>query len=318
MTGAGYFLGVDGGGTKTEFLLIDAQGREIARHRGTTAYHLQIGLDGVRDVIAAGLDAICAQAELSRADLTYTFFGLPAYGEDRVIDPQLDQLCGELLGNTRYTCGNDMVCGWAGSLACEDGINIVAGTGSIGYGERKGQSARVGGWGEIFSDEGSAYWIAREGLNAFTRMADGRAEPGPLYDILRARMELESDIDLCARIMTEPPMPRSEIAALSEVISAAAEAGDAACRDILDRAGAELFDMACALRRSLGFASGESCPISWSGGAVSRITAVRDGFARRLASVPEFELVTPRHSPCMGAALYARHLAGHAALPQGA
>ncbi len=59
-------------------------------------------------------------------------------------------------------CGNDMVCGWAGSLACADGINVVAGTGSICYGEYQGRSARCGGWGELFSDEGSAYWIARQ------------------------------------------------------------------------------------------------------------------------------------------------------------
>ena len=74
-----------------------------------------------------------------------------------------------------------MVCGWAGALAGEDGINIVAGTGSIAYGEYRGRSARAGGWGELFSDEGSAYWLAREGLRLFSRMSDGRAPRGALY-----------------------------------------------------------------------------------------------------------------------------------------
>ena len=74
----------------------------------------------------------------------------------------------------RYRCGNDAVCGWAGALAGEDGINIVAGTGSIGYGEFEGRAARAGGWGELFSDEGSAHWIAREALSLFSRMSDGR------------------------------------------------------------------------------------------------------------------------------------------------
>ncbi|MEI9903464.1 MAG: BadF/BadG/BcrA/BcrD ATPase family protein [Asticcacaulis sp.] len=73
-----------------------------------------------------------------------------------------------------------MICGWAGSLAGADGINIVAGTGSIGYGERLGRGARAGGWGEVFSDEGSAYWIAVQGLAAFARMSDGRLAKGPL------------------------------------------------------------------------------------------------------------------------------------------
>ncbi len=99
---------------------------------------------------------------------------------------QLDAMPEPLLGHRRYRCGNDMVCAWAGSLGGEDGINIVAGTGSIGYGERRGRSARAGGWGEVFGDEGSAYWIAVQGLNVFTRMSDGRLPKGSLYAVFRA------------------------------------------------------------------------------------------------------------------------------------
>ena len=53
-----------------------------------------------------------------------------------------------------------------GSLAGEDGINVISGTGSMTYGERQGLGHRVGGWGELFGDEGSAYWVATQGLNA--------------------------------------------------------------------------------------------------------------------------------------------------------
>ena len=69
---------------------------------------------------------------ISPDGFAYVFFGLPAYGADRGADPCLHAACGMLLGHSRYACGNDMVCGWVGSLACEDGISIVAGTGSIG------------------------------------------------------------------------------------------------------------------------------------------------------------------------------------------
>ena len=72
-----------------------------------------------------------------------------------------------ILGHDRYAVDNDMVCGWAGSLACEDGINIVAGTGSIGYGQRRGWPHAPAAGAKHFSDEGSAYWIAMQGLNAF-------------------------------------------------------------------------------------------------------------------------------------------------------
>src|SRR5438067_852670 len=111
-----YYLGVDGGGTKTEFLCVDAGGEVVARHFETTAYHLQVGVAGAAEVLRSGIAAICAQIAVQPADLAYAFFGLPAYGEDSDVDPQLDRICGELLGHDRYRCGNDMICGWAGSL----------------------------------------------------------------------------------------------------------------------------------------------------------------------------------------------------------
>lgn len=134
MTEARYFLGVDGGGTKTEFVCIDAHGAVAARQIEDTTYHLQVGLEGAVRALEAGVSGVCAQLGIAPGDLAYTFFGLPAFGEDSAIDPQLERHCGQLLGSARYRCGNDMICGWAGSLACADGINLVAGTGSIGYG----------------------------------------------------------------------------------------------------------------------------------------------------------------------------------------
>ena len=47
------------------------------------------------------------------------------------------------------------------------------------YGERKGLGNRVGGWGEVFGDEGSGYWIGLRGLNAFTRIATAAPRAAP-------------------------------------------------------------------------------------------------------------------------------------------
>src|SRR3981081_2664464 len=104
-------------------------------------------MDGGRDVLTDGVAALLRQAGIDGRAIPYGFFGLPAHGEDSVAEALLDALPEPLLGHRRYRCGNDMVCAWAGSLGGEDGINIVAGTGSIGYGERQGRAARAGGWG---------------------------------------------------------------------------------------------------------------------------------------------------------------------------
>jgi N-acetylglucosamine kinase-like BadF-type ATPase len=302
------FLGVDGGGTKTAFVCIDESGRIVAQALTGTTYHLQIGLDEAVARLAHGVGTICAQLGVGPDDLGYAFFGLPAFGEDAAVDPQLDAACGRLLGHDRYACDNDMVCGWAGSLACADGINLVAGTGSIGYGERQGRKARVGGWGEVFSDEGSAYWIALQGLNAFTRMGDGRLPAGPLQQAFRRELGLAADLDICARIMGEQGMARDEIAGLARIVSLAADEGDAVAIAILGRAGSELALMAQALRQSLGFAPDETVPISWSGGVLTKQAAVRAALVADLGRGGSYAIIEPRHDPALGAALYAAKL----------
>jgi N-acetylglucosamine kinase-like BadF-type ATPase len=202
-----------------------------------------------------------------------------------------------------------MVCGWAGSLACADGINLVAGTGSIGYGERQGCKARVGGWGEIFSDEGSAYWIAIQGLNAFTRMSDGRLPRGPLHQIFVDALDLTTDLDICARVMGEHGMTRDEVAALAPIVAQAAEKGDLQAAAILDLAGLELARMAQALRGQLNFEENEKVLLSWSGGVLTKQDAVRAAFLLRLEQQGSYEIIAPRHEPGVGAALYAALLA---------
>ena len=304
------YLGVDGGGTKTRFALVDSGARLLAEAQCATTYHPQVGLDGVRGTLADGIAQVLHAAGATRDDIRHAFFGLPAHGEDSRIDPLLDAIPRGLLGHDRYACGNDMVCGWAGSFGCADGINIVAGTGSIGYGQRNGIGARAGGWGEAFSDEGSAYWIAVQGLNAFSRMSDGRLPKGPLYALLRKRLELGPDLDLCAHVYGEHALSRGEIAQLSPLVAEAAALGDEAASAIFRSAGDELAGIADALRRTLGFGAGEPVGVSWSGGAFSAGDLLRAPFTAALHSrSPDFELHAPLHSPHLGAALYAIRLA---------
>jgi N-acetylglucosamine kinase-like BadF-type ATPase len=303
-----YFLGVDGGGTKTQFVLVDRDGNLAASVDGSGSYHLEIGMDGLRQVLAHGVGDALGKAAIGADQIAYAFFGLPAHGEDSEAQMLLDAMPAALLGHRRYRCGNDMVCAWAGSLAAEDGINIVAGTGSIGYGERRGRTARAGGWGEIFSDEGSAYWIAVAGLNAFTRMSDGRLPKGPLYSMFRDEFRLAADLDLCARVLTHHS--RDSIAAIAQLVTRAAHRGDPTAIGIFDVAANELAAIADAVRLALGFEPDEPVPLSYSGGVFHAATVLLDPFARYLAArCAKFEVRAPVFSPGIGAAIYAAKLA---------
>ena len=310
---AHFFLGVDGGGTKTHFVLVDAQGHVAGSCEGPSAYHLQIGIEGLHEALAQGIAAVCDQTAIMPAGVTYAFFGLPAYGEDSAAQPQLDALPAPLLGHARYACGNDMVCAWAGSLAGADGINIVAGTGSGAYGERRGKSARAGGWGEVFGDEGSAYWIAVQGLNAFTRMSDGRLSRGPLYEHLRTSFGLNEDLDLCAKTMNAHT--RTSIAALAQLVTRAAEDGDSIAARIFEDAARELAVAVEAVRRALEFEANEAVPLSYSGGVFAAGSLILVPFRRELAASVRYDIRAPLLAPSLGAAVYAAKLAGEPLSP---
>lgn len=318
---ASYFLGVDGGGTKTEFVLTDEAGKVLATWQGGPSYYIQIGFEGLHHLLAEGVAAVLKSVGGTPKDITYAFFGLPAYGEDSSAQTFLEVIPEAVLGHHRYACGNDMICGWAGSLGGRDGINIVAGTGSIGYGERKGASARGGGWGEVFSDEGSAHWIAIQGLNAFSRMGDGRLPKGPLYDIFMAELELKHDLEVCGYVFgREGHGPsRDKIAALSKLVARACEQGDPEARRIFDRAGYELVLIIEAIRVRLGFTDDEVVPLSFSGGVFRGGNLILEPLRRHLAAHhAHYELISPQMSPSLGAALYAARLAksGQMFLPQ--
>ncbi len=259
------YLGVDGGGSKTLFLLIDETGKVLASHTEGTAYYPEVGLEALKKLLARGINQILRQAGLTVPALSFAFLGLPAYGEDSSLLATLDTTPSSVLPTGRYRCGNDMVCGWAGALAGSDGISVVASSGSIAYGEYAGRSVRTGGWGELFSDEGSAYWLAREGLRLFSRMSDGRTPRGALYELVRRHFVLRHDLDLCAAIYGKRLAQRSQFAQLSHLVVEAANAGDAAAAALFVQAAAELSELIDAVRHGLQVPPDVRLAVSYSG-----------------------------------------------------
>ena len=305
------FLGVDGGGTQTRFVLIDEAGKVLASHLEGPAYYLEIGLEQLREMLARGIRQTLRAGQVRAEDLSYAFLGLPAYGEDLKLLPALNAAPSQALPHGRYRCDNDMVCGWAGALAGADGINMVCGTGSIAYGEFAGRSARAGGWGELFSDEGSSYWLAREGLRLFSRMSDGRQPRGPLYEQVRRHFALQSDLDLCAAIYGKDIAQRSQLAQLSKLVTAAAAAGDEGARGLFEAAARELADMVEAVRLNLQLPANVSIPVSSSGGMFQPGNGLREALSAQLQRrSPQYRFVEPLLPPDVGAAIQAARLNG--------
>jgi N-acetylglucosamine kinase-like BadF-type ATPase len=306
------FLGVDGGGTKTGFLIVDESGNTLASRQLGTTHFRQVGLGGLFEVLSEGVTALCVKAGIDKSCIHRAYFGLPGHGEDAAVAQQQIEIVAEVLGHTRFECGNDVVCGWAGSLAGIDGINIVAGTGSIGYGERLGRTARAGGWGDILGDEGSAFWIGIEGLRAFAKMSDGRLPLGPIYELVRQSTHLDRDLDLCALTQSGDRFGgREQIAGFCRLMSVAAADGDSVADAIFRRAADELLAIAVSVREQLAFPAAEPALISFSGGAFAANSPLRGHFSSVLSNSEHlFRLSQPALSPLEGSAILALRAPG--------
>jgi len=185
-----FFLGIDGGGTKTAFLLINENGDIIEAKTIATVSYKHVGMDNSIALLKETVHEILNDRE------AYICLALPNWGESKDGDGEFLSRIKEIT-ELPVKIVNDSVVGWAGSLGLSSGINLVAGTGSIAYGRNDaGEEARAGGWDERFSDEGSCYWLGMKSLELFSKESDGRAEKGALLEIFRNRFELKCDFDI--------------------------------------------------------------------------------------------------------------------------
>ncbi|HHY14493.1 MAG TPA: ATPase [Firmicutes bacterium] len=298
-----FYLGVDGGGTKTAFALCSRKGQILASCVTGTSHPDQIGLDQVRETLNEGLQAVCDTAGIDRNQIAYSIWGLPGYGENLDHVRIQDEMVGELLDTPNYKCVNDVEVGWAGSLACRPGLHMVAGTGSIGFGKDPlGRIARCGGWGEFMGDEGSAHWLGRKLLQLFAKQADHRLEKTVSYSIVRKHFDLKRDLDLVPLITAENE--RDAIAQLARIAYQAAQAGDPHVIGLYREAALELSQTYQGLAKQLDFPPITPIPASYSGGVFNAGDFILKPLQSQLDLV-NIALQKPKLTPILGACLYA-------------
>ncbi len=307
----GYFLGVDGGQSSTTAVIGDETGRVVGVGYGGPCNHAGAaeGRAKLVGAIQQSLRGACAQAGLDAESARFTsaclgFSGGPADKES---------ILKEILRSERILVTDDALIALAGATAGEPGLVVIAGTGSIAFGRNSaGRTARAGGWGYLFGDEGGAFWIARQALRAALRWEEGWGVPTALRGILLNFMisqdvPMRSINDLLHRCYTAE-FPRPRVARLSILVNQAAESGDPVALEILDAAARELALLAVAVRGQL-FGTGEAMLAAYSGGVFhSRILLAR--FRDWMASEAGVRVTAPVYRPAIGALLEAYAAAG--------
>lgn len=228
-----WVLGLDGGGSKTFLALANREGEVLG----------PVVAEGINPFDnsqwkhnLAGLFARCPRPI---SEVAYATFGMPGYGEVPAISTELEQAALEVAGNAPHAVLNDVEVAFVGALAGEAGVLVLSGTGSMAWAGSGTQQIRVGGWGDGFGDEGSAYWIGHLALSSLSKALDGRIQDPTFSQEMMQSIGVKDITELLAWFYGLEH-PRSHVARLAKTVDELANAGSPTAKRLLAQAAGEL------------------------------------------------------------------------------
>ena len=167
-----YYLGIDGGGTKTEFLLADGEGKEVRRVLLGSCNPNDIGMDATLEVLNQGILEVCGSVPKGQISVFAGIAGSTTGDHKQRILAFLEKHRFARIG-----ADTDAKNAVAAALNGEDGIAVIMGTGSIAFVQIGGESRRIGGFGYLLGDGGSGFAIGRDAIAAALTDEDGCSKP---------------------------------------------------------------------------------------------------------------------------------------------
>ncbi|MEM4461901.1 MAG: BadF/BadG/BcrA/BcrD ATPase family protein [Candidatus Bathyarchaeia archaeon] len=302
------FLGVDGGATKTVAIIADENGRLYGvGYSGSSSHHF-VGYESAKMNVLKAVETALRYAGMSWGDIDGACYGLSSVG-DTPMDTEIVRSFVSEITPIDFILVNDVVNAYYATCLGEPGVVVVAGTGSIAYGRSGIYEVRVGGWGQLIGDEGSAVYIARRALQEATKACDGRGEYTILIDRIPRALGFKSLEEVTFNLMTMK-LSLIELARLAPVVAEAAVNGDRVAIDILKESGRELALLAIACLRRLRLERGI---VGASGGVFKSGALVWDTFKSIVkASYPHVEFTDPIYGwqPAAGAIVLAAYKHG--------
>ena len=301
-----YFLAVDAGGTKTEFLLAEDD-RQLGRVIGGTIKRLVATEEQAEASLDQALARLAVLTGVAMDQVTRTCIGTSGNSVPLVADWLREnfayRISGELLIVGDVEIALDAVfCG-------ERGVLALAGTGSnVAARGQDGRIFTVGGWGPMLADQAAGHWIGLEALRRGFLAIDERRST-PLLEKARAFWRLPS-VEALIQFANAEPRPR--FADLTPIVVESADQGDSIALAILEQGGRELaYLVELAIERIL---AGENRALALpavavAGSILGKVKPVRNALRTALGSrFPEIRFIDEPSDPVLGALFRARRV----------
>jgi glucosamine kinase len=304
-----YYLGIDGGGTKTTCAVGD-ESHLLAIATTGPSNIVRVGESQARQSLQESVRQACAAAGIAPAQVSHTCVG--GSGAAR---PELAEIIRRFLAeilSTPIEVVGDMQIALEAAFDAGPGVIVIAGTGSIAYGRNgQGTTIRAGGWGFAIGDEGSAHWIGRAAVSAVLRAADltgGPPENRASSSFAAALCKAWGVTSLADLARAANSVPPPDFAALFPAVTASS---DDLATQVLINAGTELARVAAiVIHRLFAKDPNASVPVAITGGVFRHAPLVRQVFYNELRALDSRTELNPQVvEPVEGALRMARRAA---------
>ena len=300
-----YYVGIDGGGTKTNCVLCDESLDILYQTLSGPSNFLTIGTDKVSDTIIELIKDCCDSASISPSEIKNITIGTTGAGRDsdakKLQTAVVEKAKSVKLELNSFNVVSDARIALEGAFSGNPGSILIAGTGSIMFGKDKdGNIHRVGGFGRLIGDEGSGLTLGRKGLNLISKYYDGRGKETRLTDKVQKQFNISDQSELIIKVYSE----NLSIQDIAPLVIESANEGDELCREILDQETNELLLHIMAMKQKL---NEDKMKIVFIGGTITNDNAYSKMLREKIKKfLPDVIIHQTDYPPEIGAVIMAK------------
>ncbi|MGD0426511.1 MAG: BadF/BadG/BcrA/BcrD ATPase family protein [Candidatus Acidiferrales bacterium] len=300
-----FYLGFDGGGTKTDCILVDADANVLARATAGPSNPLRAGYAKAWFTLSDAADVVLERHHLKASDIRGICAGIGGAGRESVAK-RIATFLERAFPEAAVAVTTDLAITLNAAVGEGEGIILVVGTGSAAYGrDAKGRTARAGGRGPWFSDEGSAFDIGRRAMAAVVRAEENR---GP-QTALSAQMLKWLGCNEWTRVLDWVlKNPDDVFPRVFPLVGELGDKGDSVACELLNAAAASLGELSASVIEKLALQKSE-ISIAKAGGTIGRSKFFDAAIDARLHDLaPRARVVALQMKPAEAAAKMAIRL----------